>query len=138
MLSNIQRIRLYLTIVVCAVIIVGIWVNIDGRRKRADIAMMNQVRHLSYALEMFKHDFWRYPEAQRMALQRNVVLSEKGFSAGDHAYFRGAIESPRAITYHSDGETYSISFTLRQRWPSAGLAGKKCAVSQHFILSCER
>lgn len=138
MLSNFRRIWLYLATIIIAVIVIGVVFTISAQRKTADIRTLTQVRALSYALESFKQDYWRYPSARRIALTKDVALTENGFSQGDTVYFKGAIDSPRAVTYAGDDTTYSISFSLRNTWPKAGIEGKKCTVRENFVLSCPK
>ena len=136
MVTNIQRIYLYALAIVVILVVFGIWFNISDRAKLSDVRLLSDVRKLSYSLERYKQEFSRYPIGERVDLRTDIVLSENGFSRGTRVFYSGRMRSHRAVTYQSDEKTYTIIFTLRQRWPDQGLEGTKCTVTQFYRLTC--
>ncbi len=135
MISNIQRIWIYSLSLIVIVIILGLNLNIGAKARVHDSRLLQQVRSFSYAAERFRQEHLRYP-AGNLDLRNDVLLSDKGFAAGDTIYYRGAMRSGRPVVYHGKDDSYTISFTLRHTWPAQGLYRKQCQVKEFFTLKC--
>jgi hypothetical protein len=138
MLTNIQRIRVYALSIIVGIIILAIFFGVSDHQRLADIRTLGQARSFSYALEVYRQDFWRYPVGNRIDVRKGVVLSENGLVPGTKLYYRGGIPSSRAVTYEGKDTTYSINFTLHKLWPEQGITSTKCTITENYVLKCKK
>jgi hypothetical protein len=136
MLTNIQRIRVYSLSIIVAIVILAIFFGYSSWKNLADIRTLSEARQFSYALEEYRQNFWRYPVANHIDIRKGVILSENGFAPGSTLFYTGGVPSGSAVTYQGTPSDYTISFTLRKKWPEQGITSTKCRITEQYVLSC--
>jgi hypothetical protein len=123
---------------VLVVIIVLSIIMISNWSASRDVIFMTDIKKVGYALERYYEEHHAYPVASNIDLANHLQLSDAGFGSADGTiYYEGSVTSGKA-RYKSDGQDYTISFTLRRTWSDLGATGRKCTVTAGYSVHCGR
>lgn len=127
---------------VLVVIIVLSVIMITNWMASRDVILMTDIKRVSYGLEQFYEQHHSYPQGQGQGsgsgvdLTKQVTISDAGFGSADGTvYYQGEVTNGNA-SYQSDGQNYTISFKLRRKWSDLGATGRKCTVTQGYVVAC--
>jgi hypothetical protein len=138
------------TAVLVVVIVLSV-IMITNWMASRDVIFMTDIKRVSYGLEQYYEQHHAYPLEEEkgvgnkeqggqasgvLSLNRAITLSDAGFGTADGTvYYQGAVTNGTA-SYQSDGQNYTISFKLRRKWSDLGATGRKCTVTQGYVVAC--
>jgi hypothetical protein len=131
------RFYTYAAGIILVLFIIFIVIGINNQARVKDVALVNQLKEVSTGLERYYSNFRRYPEAEDLDLNRDIIISDSGFAAPEkEIYYRGEVTAGDA-TYSGNASSYEIRFKLRKKWPEVGVTkGKYCIIKNSFTISC--
>jgi len=128
-------------VVAVLIIVISIIVFIVLNYSRAkDLEIVSQTKQFSNSLEIYFSKFNSYPVIDKVDGNSILYITENGINEeGEVIYFKKDIIYSRPLTFESNRNSYSLEFSLKNKWPLWNLntgKGGTCLIKEKMIMEC--
>ena len=107
-----------ISLLVIIIIISTIVFIVLNYSRAKDLEVVSQAKQFANSLEMYFSKFNDYPVIEKVNGNTISYLTDNGFNEeGELLYFKRNFIYSRPLTFKSNRNSYSIEFTLKNKWP---------------------
>ncbi len=129
-----------ISLLVIIIIISTIVFIVLNYSRAKDLEVVSQAKQFANSLEMYFSKFNDYPVIEKVNGNTISYLTNNGFNEeGELLYFKRNFIYSRYTTFESTRNSYSIEFTLKNKWPLWNLNTNKggyCLIKEKMIMEC--
>lgn len=133
------RIILFLFFVV--IFFVAIILVRGHNAKANDLNTVYQAQKVAEGLEKYYSKFNAYPDIAKIDVSNIKIISDQGLNnRGDIVFFQDRLDWDRSVSLKSQGDFYSLEFTLTEKWSVWGIdsrEGAVCSISNGIRMNCQ-